>query len=114
MTRYRNFSASTGLAALLAAGIIVLGSADVAWAKGGSGGGGGGHMSGGNSSSGNSSSQKKPAFINTIHPIISPVSYRIGAPARAPASWTFSSIRNCHDPCCSSSAIHRRPTRWSS
>jgi len=39
MTSFRNFSASTGLAALLAAGVIVLGSADLAWAKGGNGGG---------------------------------------------------------------------------
>src|SRR4051812_19478727 len=48
MTRFHNFSASTGFAALLAAGIVVLVSADLASAKGGNGGGGGG---GGNRSS---------------------------------------------------------------
>lgn len=77
MKNFRSFSTSTGLAALLAAGIIVLGSADLAAAKGGGGGGGGGngggnsHSSFSSSMSRSSGSSSKPAFVNTIHPIIS-------------------------------------------
>ena len=72
MTRSRFFSGSTGLAALLAAGVIVLGSADLAWAGHGGGGGGGGgsnHMS----QSRSSGASNHPMGIKqiTIHPIIS-------------------------------------------
>src|SRR4051812_42259961 len=66
MTRYRNFSASTGLAALLAAGIIVLGSADLAWAKGN---GGSNQSSSMNRSSGSSNHPPGIKAI-TIRPIV--------------------------------------------
>ncbi len=70
MTRFRTFSASTGLAALLAAGIIVLGSANLAWAKGGSGSGGGNNYHSSQSRSSGPSSRLLGITKITIHPII--------------------------------------------